>query len=83
MEEHTMSCTHTPNGDFNHCCIEHDSYYEDGSISRLESDNKLFKCIINKPDRFILNQAWHFIVASVYWFGVRIFGKSKYSEKRS
>ena len=77
-----MSCTHSPNGDFNHCCIQHDAYYGDGSISRWEADKKLFTCIVNKPDRFILNQIWHLFVASVYWIGVRTFGKSKYSKKR-
>ena len=74
-----MSCTHSPNGDFNHCCIEHDAYYSDGSISRLEADNKLFKCIVSKKGRSIINQAWHVVVAFVYWLGVRLFGKSKYT----
>ena len=74
-----MSCTNAPNGDFNHCCQEHDAYYSDGSISRLEADNRLFKCILRK-DRTFINMLWHVVVASVYWVGVRLFGKGKYKK---
>lgn len=77
-----MSCSNSPNGDFNHCCQEHDAYYGDGSISRLEADNKLFKCIIKERDRSFINQIWHtLVVAPLYWLGVRVFGAMHYNKK--
>lgn len=72
-------CTIVPNGGFNHCCIEHDSYYEDGSVSRLDADNKLFKCIKKEGKDNIVNKGWHLLIASLYWLGVRIFGGNKYN----
>lgn len=75
-----MSCSNSPNGDFNHCCQEHDAYYEDGSLSRLDADNRLFVCIITERERSFINQAWHVVVASVYWVGVRLFGKRYYKK---
>jgi len=77
-----MSCTNSPNGDFNHCCQEHDAYYADGSLSRWDADKKFFFCILNANDRSFINQAWHTIfVAPVYWLGVRLFGKKHYKNK--
>lgn len=77
-----MACTNSPNGDFNHCCQQHDAYYDDGSISRFSADNKLFMCIATKPGRSILNKLWHtLIVAPLYWSAVRVLGRSRYNSE--
>jgi len=76
-------CTNSPNGGFNHCCIEHDAYYHDGSLSRFKADNKLFTCILKEGDGNVIRKVWHFGVASVYWVAVRIFGASRYNENKT
>jgi len=73
-------CTNAPNGGFNHCCIQHDAYYHDGSVSRLEADNKMFTCIKNEGKDNIINKTWHVLVASVYWVAVRLFGRGYYKK---
>ena len=70
-------CTGVPDEKFRHCCVEHDSYYYDGSVPRLEADNKLFKCILNKAHNPI-SWVYYLAFASIYWVGVRVLAKSKY-----
>lgn len=74
-------CTNALNEKFKHCCVEHDSYYEDGSISRLKADNKLFNCILNKGKRNPISFTYYFTIASFYWLGVRLFGSRYYKGK--
>lgn len=74
-------CTNVPDEKFKHCCVEHDAYYHDGSVSRLEADNKLFKCILRKGDWFIISSIYYLAIASIYWGAVRIFGGSYYKGK--
>ena len=73
-------CTGAPNGGFNHCCIEHDAYYNDWAMSRLKADNKLFICIKKEGKDNIINKFWHILVASSYWVAVRVFGRSRYKK---
>jgi len=70
-------CTGVPDEKFRHCCVEHDAYYGDESMTRLEADNRLFKCILGKahnPISWVYYLGW----ASVYWTGVRLLGGSRY-----
>lgn len=74
-------CTKSPDMDFKHCCVEHDAYYEDGSISRLEADNKLFKCILaNAKKGNPFSWSHYFKFATTYWLGVRLFGSKSYKK---
>lgn len=72
-------CTGVPDEKFKHCCVEHDAYYEDKSISRLEADNKLFKCILKKGSSNPLSWTYYLGWASLYWIGVRLLGRSRYN----
>ena len=57
-----------------------ETVYGDGSVPRIEADNKLFKCILNKAHNPI---SWVYYVAfaSVYWLGVRVLGGSSYNNE--
>jgi len=79
MKKLSEGCTGVPDEKFRHCCVEHDAYYHDGSVSRLEADNKLFKCILNKAHNPV-SWVYYFGFASVYWLGVRILGSSRYKK---
>ncbi len=73
-------CTGVPNEKFKHCCVEHDSYYHDKSLSRREADGRLFTCILNKGKDNIVSSSYYLLIASVYWLGVRLFGSSSYGK---
>ena len=81
MTKKSDGCTMVPDGGFNHCCIEHDAYYEDHSLSRRKADDKLFHCIRKEGKDNIINKTWHLGVAAVYWLGVRFFGAKHYNEQ--
>jgi len=70
-------CSGVPDEKFRHCCAQHDAYYSDGSVSRLEADNKLFKCILRKAHN-PFSWVYYLGFASVYWVGVRLLGASRY-----
>jgi hypothetical protein len=57
-------------GDYRHCCVEHDKlYYVGGSWEeRWQADKLLFKCVAKKRGW------WHKPLAAVMWVGVRIGG---------
>ncbi len=71
-------CTSAPNEKFKHCCVEHDLYYHAKSLSRLDADNKLFSCILKKGELNPVSWLYYLIIASAYWFGVRLFGGKYY-----
>lgn len=72
-------CTYSPDLNFKHCCVEHDAYYGDASISRKEADDRLFFCILKKGIRNPISLIFYFLIAFTYWAGVRIFGGDKYA----
>ena len=63
-------CSLFPDGDYRHCCVEHDkAYYLGGSWRRrLNADNHLFKCVAGKGG------IHHKVVAPLMWVGVRMGG---------
>lgn len=76
----TDGCTGAPDGNFKHCCVQHDAYYGDGSVSRFTADNQLRKCIYKSNTGNPLSKVWHFGVSIVYFLGVRVFGGSRYNK---
>ena len=66
-------CTHAPEGNWAECCKEHDLDYL-GRVSRLQADNKLFKCVKAK-------RPWYSPVPYIMWLAVRVFGGSHYNRK--
>lgn len=67
-------CTNAFNGNFKHCCIQHDAYYFDGSVSRLKADFKLSICIVKRGNKNIIGKLWYLVVGIIYFIGVRIGG---------
>ena len=65
-------CSLFPDGDYRHCCVEHDLTYFKGGTGRerLKADNKLFRCVKNTKGW------WHKLIAPVMWAGVRVGGVS-------
>jgi len=63
------------------CCEEHDFYYRNPQIkvSRWKADNCLRKCIASKVKEAYGFKGW--ILATVYWSGVRIGGGSSYKKR--
>ena len=76
-------CTNAPDEKFRTCCEIHDEdYSESTELTRLEADNKLFKCILRKGDWFIVSGLYYLVIASIYWCAVRLFGGSRYKGKK-
>lgn len=67
-------CTASPDFDFGaDCCGEHDTYYQDFSVSRAEADRRLRECIKKKG---------YVVLPWVYWGMVRLFGRHAWNKHR-
>lgn len=73
-------CTFAPDLDFRICCVSHDRYYSKGSkIDRKEADLRLRNCIWAKArNKGFFSHKWHRMIGTLYYMGVRNFGKSRY-----
>ena len=60
-------CSFVPDLDVGFCCGAHDDAYADGGTERdrRQADRTFFYCILNEGRP---------LVASIYYFGVRLFG---------
>lgn len=79
----TDGCSSAPdkffNVDLQECCAEHDFYYRNKvKVSRWEADNRLRRCIAQKVKDKLGFKGW--ILATVYWTGVRVGGASSYHD---
>jgi len=82
MAVKTNGCTLAPNEKFKTCCDLHDiDYSKETTVSRREADDKLFRCILRKGEWFIVSHIYYFLLASLYWCGVRVFGLFWYRKK--
>jgi len=63
-------CSLFPDGDWGHCCVEHDKAYFFGGTKqqRRAADNKLYECVKAKGGRK------HQFIAKMMWIGVRVGG---------
>jgi hypothetical protein len=67
-------CTAVPDFDFGaDCCGEHDTYYQDLTITRAEADKKLRECIQKKG---------YILLPWVYWLGVRLFAGGVWEQRQ-
>jgi len=73
-------CTSVPDfhSDYTACCNRHDADYKTGTdengkkITRGKADTRLFRCM-RKNSKTIIGK-WG--ISAVYFFGVRLFGRS-------
>lgn len=67
-------CTAVPDFNFGaDCCGEHDFHYQANDVTRAEADKRLRQCIQKKG---------YLVLPWVYWFGVRVFGRSFWKKKQ-
>ena len=76
-EKHSDGCSMSPDGDWRHCCVEHDVAYFNGGTSemRANADEHLRLCIqlqgLSKGGFMI---PIYGVLSWVYWGGVRVGG---------
>jgi len=71
-ESKSGGCSLFPDCNYRQCCVEHDKDYYSGGTwkQRLQSDNRLYKCVSK-------TKGWqNKLIAPVMWMGVRVFGVS-------
>ena len=77
-------CTYWFEGWWAKMCCKHDEDYQKSELSRLESDNALFKSVFHSLDRKSkILRIFSLPVATMMWVGVRIGGQSRYIEKQN
>ena len=74
-------CTYAPDGDFHHCCVEHDLHYHTGDVSRRQADKQLRRCVIREGEGNFISKAIHMWLGWVYWAAVRLFASKRYNKK--
>ena len=75
-------CTSSPDLFYQACCDEHDIHYRTGKridgtpITRAEADKLLFECMRERGKTPIVGK---FLLPSLYYFAVRLFGGGAWS----